>query len=124
MRRYGVDLNILHGQIDEIQDQTFGSLAVYASGEADRCRPPWRTCAVPACTVQEVAGRLERPCRIGSRPRCWTCSCTSLWETLVMVGISGVVGALVGLPLGVALRLTDRGGVLEHAISTSGGHGS
>lgn len=37
----------------------------------------------------------------------------SFWETLVMVGISGVVGALVGLPLGVLLFLTDRGGVLQ-----------
>jgi len=39
----------------------------------------------------------------------------SLWETLVMVGISGVAGALVGIPLGVFLRLTDQGGVLENA---------
>lgn len=38
----------------------------------------------------------------------------SFWETLVMVGISGVVGALVGLPLGVLLYLTDRGGVLQN----------
>ncbi len=37
----------------------------------------------------------------------------SFWETLVMVGISGVVGALVGLPLGVLLFLTDRDGVLQ-----------
>jgi len=37
----------------------------------------------------------------------------SFWETLVMVGISGVVGGLVGLPLGVLLFLTDRGGVLQ-----------
>jgi D-methionine transport system permease protein len=37
----------------------------------------------------------------------------SFWETLVMVGISGVVGALVGLPLGVLLFLTDRGGALQ-----------
>ena len=39
---------------------------------------------------------------------------TSLWETLVMVGISGLAGALIGIPLGVFLRLTDRGGVLEN----------
>ncbi|MDR0457543.1 MAG: ABC transporter permease [Burkholderiaceae bacterium] len=38
----------------------------------------------------------------------------SLWETVVMVGISGVVAALIGVPLGVALRLTDRGGVLQN----------
>ena len=39
---------------------------------------------------------------------------SSLWETLVMVGISGLVGGLLGVPLGVFLRLTDHGGVLEN----------
>lgn len=39
----------------------------------------------------------------------------SLWETLLMVGISGVAGTVIGLPLGVLLRLTDRGGVLQNA---------
>ena len=38
----------------------------------------------------------------------------SFWETLIMVGISGLVGALVGLPLGVLLYLTDRQGVLQN----------
>lgn len=38
----------------------------------------------------------------------------SLWETLIMVGISGVLGGLIGIPLGVFLRLTDKGGVLEN----------
>lgn len=37
-----------------------------------------------------------------------------LWETLVMVGISGGVGALFGIPLGVILILTDRGGILQN----------
>jgi D-methionine transport system permease protein len=36
----------------------------------------------------------------------------SLWETLLMVGLSGLLGAAAGIPLGVFLRLTDRGGVL------------
>lgn len=39
---------------------------------------------------------------------------SSLWETIVMVGISGLVGALIGVPLGVFLRLTDQGGVLQN----------
>jgi D-methionine transport system permease protein len=39
---------------------------------------------------------------------------TSLWETLVMVSISGVAGALIGVPLGVWLRLTDQGGVRQN----------
>jgi D-methionine transport system permease protein len=39
----------------------------------------------------------------------------SLWETALMVGLAGLLGAALGVPLGVALRLTDRGGVLAHA---------
>ncbi|MGP1516082.1 MAG: methionine ABC transporter permease [Ottowia sp.] len=39
---------------------------------------------------------------------------TSLWETVLMVGISGLAGALFGVPLGVLLRLTDHGGVLQN----------
>jgi len=38
----------------------------------------------------------------------------ALWETVIMVGVSGVLGAAFGIPLGVFLRLTDQGGVLEH----------
>ncbi|APW41192.1 methionine ABC transporter permease [Rhodoferax saidenbachensis] len=38
----------------------------------------------------------------------------SFWETLVMVGISGTLGAAIGVPLGVYLRLTDTGGVLQN----------
>ncbi|CAN7432231.1 ABC transporter permease [Trinickia sp. LjRoot230] len=41
----------------------------------------------------------------------------SFWETLVMVVISGVLGALAGLPLGILLFLTDRGGVLENVAA-------
>jgi D-methionine transport system permease protein len=39
---------------------------------------------------------------------------SSLWETLVMVALSGLAGALLGIPLGVYLRLTDRGGPLAN----------
>jgi D-methionine transport system permease protein len=37
-----------------------------------------------------------------------------LLETLVMVGVSGGVGAAFGIPLGVVLVLTDRGGILQN----------
>lgn len=37
-----------------------------------------------------------------------------LLETLVMVGVSGGIGALFGIPLGVILILTDRGGILQN----------
>ena len=47
---------------------------------------------------------------------------SSLWETLIMVGISGLVGGLLGVPLGVFLRLTDDGGVLENGPVPLGRH--
>ena len=38
----------------------------------------------------------------------------SLWETIIMVGVAGVIGGLIGIPLGIFLRLTDRGGILQN----------
>lgn len=38
----------------------------------------------------------------------------ALWETTLMVLVSGLLAVLLGVPLGVFLRLTDRGGVLEN----------
>lgn len=35
VRRYDLDFNILHGQIEEIQGQAFGSLAILANGSAE-----------------------------------------------------------------------------------------
>jgi D-methionine transport system permease protein len=40
----------------------------------------------------------------------------SFWETLIMVGISGVIGGAIGLPLGVLLHLSERGGVLQNVL--------
>jgi len=37
-------------------------------------------------------------------------------ETLIMVGVSGLAGGLVGIPLGVFLRLTDVGGILANRL--------
>ncbi|MGI4859207.1 MAG: methionine ABC transporter permease [Janthinobacterium lividum] len=39
---------------------------------------------------------------------------SSFWETLIMVGISGLIGAAIGIPLGIVLYLTDRRGVLSN----------
>lgn len=39
---------------------------------------------------------------------------SSFWETLIMVGISGAIGAVTGVPLGILLYLTDRAGVLAN----------
>ncbi|MEJ2767733.1 methionine ABC transporter permease [Mycetohabitans sp. B46] len=40
----------------------------------------------------------------------------SFWETLIMVSISGAIGSAIGLPLGVLLHLSERGGVLQNVI--------
>ena len=45
-------------------------------------------------------------------PAMWDLFATSLWETALMVGVAGGAGALIGIPLGVLLRLTDSGSVL------------
>ena len=55
IRQYGVDMCILHGQVDEIQDETFGSLAVYASGEADSLRGAVAHLREGGVEVEEVA---------------------------------------------------------------------
>ncbi|WP_034294419.1 methionine ABC transporter permease [Herbaspirillum sp. RV1423] len=39
---------------------------------------------------------------------------SSFGETLMMVGISGILGALLGVPLGIALHLTERNGILPN----------
>ncbi|WP_432586067.1 methionine ABC transporter permease [Streptomyces sp. HD1123-B1] len=38
------------------------------------------------------------------------------WDTLYMVGWSGLIAVVGGLPLGVLLVLTDRGGVLQNVV--------
>lgn len=40
----------------------------------------------------------------------------AFWETLAMVGVSGGIGALFGVPLGVLLYLTITGGVLSAPV--------
>ena len=41
---------------------------------------------------------------------------TSFVETLIMVGISGVVAAIFGIPLGVTLNITDANGIVPHPL--------
>jgi D-methionine transport system permease protein len=41
---------------------------------------------------------------------------SAFYETLLMVGISGTLGALCGVPLGILLHLTDRNGILPNAV--------
>lgn len=56
IREFGVDMSILHGQVDEIQDQTFGSLAVFASGEGERLQAAIAHLRASGVQVEEVQG--------------------------------------------------------------------
>ncbi|TIO50633.1 MAG: ABC transporter permease [Mesorhizobium sp.] len=38
----------------------------------------------------------------------------SIWETILMTGASGLISLVFGLPLGLALVATDRGGIAEN----------
>ena len=38
----------------------------------------------------------------------------SLWETILMTGAAGLISLVAGLPLGLALIMTDRGGIAEN----------
>lgn len=40
----------------------------------------------------------------------------SFYETLLMVGVSGLIGALLGVPLGILLHLTDAKGILPNPV--------
>ena len=38
----------------------------------------------------------------------------SIWETILMTGAAGLISLVAGLPLGLALVMTDRGGMAEN----------
>lgn len=40
---------------------------------------------------------------------------SATWQTLYMVAVSGVLGFLIGIPLGVVLHTSKKGGLLENA---------
>ncbi|WP_034294596.1 methionine ABC transporter ATP-binding protein [Herbaspirillum sp. RV1423] len=54
VRRYNLDFNILHGQIDEIQGQAFGSLAILASGTADNIANAMNYLRAQGVVVEEL----------------------------------------------------------------------
>ena len=59
IRDFDLDLSILHGQIDEIQGQTFGSLAVFASGDATKVGGAVAQLRANGVFVEEVQGTTD-----------------------------------------------------------------
>ena len=55
IRRFGVDLSIVHGQVDEIQGQPFGSLAVLARGAHEALRQAVEHLRGAGVRVQELS---------------------------------------------------------------------
>jgi D-methionine transport system ATP-binding protein len=54
VRRFGMDFNILHGQIAEIQEQAFGSLAILARGSGEQIRLATDFMREHGVTVEEL----------------------------------------------------------------------
>jgi len=54
IRQYGLDFNILHGHIDEIQGQAFGSLAIMATGAPDDVRAAMDYLRAQGVVVEEI----------------------------------------------------------------------
>ena len=54
VRRFGLDFNILHGQIDEIQEQAFGSLAILARGSDEQIEQAKAFMQTRGVTVEEL----------------------------------------------------------------------
>ena len=59
IRDFDLDLSILHGQIDEIQGQTFGSLAVFASGDPAKVGGAVAQLRANGVFVEEVQGTAD-----------------------------------------------------------------
>ena len=55
VRRFGLDLNILHGQIDDVQGRPFGNLAVLARGASEQLQAAVNHLRGAGVLVQEVS---------------------------------------------------------------------
>jgi D-methionine transport system ATP-binding protein len=55
IRRHGIDLSIVHGQVDEVQGQPFGSLAVFARGAREKLDAATAQLRGAGVFVEEVA---------------------------------------------------------------------
>ncbi|MDF1487541.1 methionine ABC transporter permease [Tessaracoccus caeni] len=55
-----------------------------------------------------------------SNPAIQKATLPAIWETLQMVGISGLVTVVLGLPLGVVLFVTQPGGMTENSVINRG----
>lgn len=54
VRRFNMDFSILHGQIDEIQEQAFGSLVILAQGQHEQIKQAIEFMTARGVTVEEL----------------------------------------------------------------------
>jgi D-methionine transport system ATP-binding protein len=59
IRRFGIDLSIVHGQVDEIQGKPFGSLAVFARGAREQLNAAVAHLRGAGVYVEQVGGELS-----------------------------------------------------------------
>ncbi|MES2945055.1 MAG: methionine ABC transporter ATP-binding protein [Pseudomonadota bacterium] len=65
IRRFGIDLSIVHGQVDEIQGKPFGTLAVFARGAREQLNAAVAHLRGAGVFVDEVASHAEQVRRAG-----------------------------------------------------------
>ena len=108
-KHYRIDVNIISGGLDHVQQTTIGHLFVRTNRRraGNRARigiSTTRTCQLRGHQVNpETLQIIEKLLPI------------ELWNTIYMVLASGVVAILIGLPLGIILTITDKGHLKPHA---------
>jgi D-methionine transport system permease protein len=100
--KFDLDFNILLGQVDEIQSESYGTLTIVMEGTTENFRQ--------ALNYIAERGFASRSSQMSSNiiNLLWE----SFLETILMVGVSGGLGAAIGIPLGVFLFVTSPKGIM------------
>lgn len=98
IRKYNLDVSILYGNIDYIHGVPFGKLIVTMDGnETDISAALSHLKIFPSKARSSVMS-----------PAITNLLLKSLGETLYMLGVSAAIAAIVGIPLGILLVVTER----------------
>lgn len=104
--KFDLDFNILLGQVDEIQSESYGTLTIVMEGTTENFRQALNYIAERGVRVEE----LTKSSNIINL--LWE----SFLETILMVGVSGGLGAAIGIPLGVFLFVTSPKGIMPKPV--------
>ena len=122
-RTYNIDISILGAAIDTVGGLQVGRMRIELPGR-------YEDNVVPIGFLREQGLQIDVVRRPGARLRAGEGRCQvtwsemqplleqACWDTLYMVGWSTLIAVVGGLPLGVLLVLTDRGGLLQNVVAT------